>query len=136
EDVIHATENGCLWVIPTGKRQPRHPELISSGTLPGLTQLLQDRFDVVVFDTPPLAAGIDAYAIAAAARNLLLVVRIGKTRKRVAAAKVALVDQLPVRIFGAVLNGVKLKGEFDAYGYAAYNYDVPVEDEPGTALVL
>ena len=61
----------------------------------------------MVFDTPPLAAGIDAYAVATAAQNLMLVLRIGQTDRRMASAKLELVDRLPVRVLGAVLNCVE-----------------------------
>ena len=80
---------------------------------------LRTQFDVVIFDTPPFAAGIDAYALAAAAGKLLVVLRVGKTEKRMAAAKLTVVDRLPVEVLGAVLNGVGAEGEYQYYGYAA-----------------
>ena len=64
------------------------------------------------------AAGIDAYAISAAVGNLVVVLRVGKTERRLAAAKLLLVDRLPINILGAVLNGVQLRGEFEYYGYS------------------
>jgi Mrp family chromosome partitioning ATPase len=100
--------------------------------LPALAAELRQRFDVVVFDTPPLAAGIDAFAIAAAAQNLMLVLRVGKTERRMASAKLELVDRIPVRVLGAVLNCVEFRGEFEYYGYAE---GYGVEDERSTALV-
>ena len=51
--------------------------------------------------------------------SLVLVVRVGKTERRLAAAKLLLVDRLPITILGAVLNGVQLRGEFEYYGYAS-----------------
>lgn len=46
----------------------------------------------------------------------MLVLRVGKTERRMASAKLHLVDRLPVRVLGAVLNGVDFKGEFECYG--------------------
>ena len=80
---------------------------------------LRSKYDVVVFDTSPLAAGSDAYAISAAVGNLVVVLRVGKTERRLAAAKLLLVDRLPINILGAVLNGVQLRGEFEYYGYSS-----------------
>jgi capsular exopolysaccharide synthesis family protein len=129
--VVHETTHDRLSLVPCGTRQPHSPELLTSAALPRLVAELKTRYDVVVFDTPPLAAGVDAYAIAAALNNLLVVVRIGKTERRMAAAKLILVDRLPINVLGAVLNGVNLKGEFDYYGYASgYGFtDAPVESE-------
>jgi Mrp family chromosome partitioning ATPase len=111
--------------------------LLTSAALPKLVAELKTRYDVVVFDTPPLAAGVDAYAIATALQHLVVVVRIGKTERRMAAAKLQLVDRLPITVLGAVLNGVNLKGEFDYYGYASgYGFtDAPSPVESDSTAV-
>ena len=52
-----------------------------------------------------------------------------------AAAKLALVDRLPISVVGAVLNGVQLRGEFEYYGYASgYGYDMAAETSESTAV--
>jgi len=67
--------------------------------------------------------------------HLLVVLRIGKTERRMAAAKLLLVDRLPINILGAVLNGVNLKGEFDYYGYASgYSFTEDVTESESTAV--
>jgi succinoglycan biosynthesis transport protein ExoP len=130
-DVTRATSHERLSFISRGRRLQRSPELLASSALPVLAAELRNRFDVVVFDTPPLSAGIDAYAIAAAAQNLVLVLRIGRTERRMASAKLALVDCLPVHLVGAVLNCVQLKGEFEYYRYAE---GYGIEEEERAAL--
>jgi succinoglycan biosynthesis transport protein ExoP len=117
--VVHPTAHDKLSLLPAGSRNPRSPELLASATLATLVNELRTEFDVVIFDTPPFAAGIDAYALAAAAGKLLVVLRVGKTEKRMAAAKLTVVDRLPVEVLGAVLNGVGAEGEYQYYGYAA-----------------
>jgi Mrp family chromosome partitioning ATPase len=89
---------------------------------------LRRRYEVVVFDTPPLSAGIDAYAVSAAAQDMILVLRVGKTERRMASAKLEVMDRLPVRVLGAVLNCVRLHGEFEYYRFAD-GYAVQEEDE-------
>jgi Mrp family chromosome partitioning ATPase len=105
-------------MVPAGGRNPRSPELLASSSLTGFVAELRGSFDVLIFDTPPFAAGIDAYALAAAAGKLLVVLRVGKTERRMAAAKLTVVDRLPVEVLGAVLNGVGEDGEYQYYGYA------------------
>jgi tyrosine-protein kinase Etk/Wzc len=117
--VVHATSHDKLWLIPSGERTSRSPELLASASLPDLVADLRASYDVLVFDTPPFAAGIDAYALAAAAGKLLVVLRIGKTERRMAAAKLTVVDRTPVEVLGAVLNGVGMEGEYQYYGYSA-----------------
>jgi len=130
--VIRPTPHERLSILSRGEKRSNSPELLTSVALPALAAELRQRFDVVVFDTPPLAAGIDAYAVAAAAQNLMLVLRIGKTDRRMASAKLELVDRLPVRVLGAVLNCVEPKGEF---AYYKYSEGYGVADETSTALL-
>jgi capsular exopolysaccharide synthesis family protein len=117
--IIHPTNHDKLSVIPSGNPRKRSPELLTSPSLGRLIADLKTRYDVVIFDTPPLAAGIDGYAIAAATGSLLVVIRIGQTAKRMAAAKLLLVDRLPVSVVGAVLNAVPSTGEYEYYGYVS-----------------
>ena len=115
--IIHPTNHDKLSIIPSGNPRRRSPELLTSPALGRLIADLKTRYDVVIFDTPPLAAGIDGYAIAAATGSLLVVIRIGQTAKRMAAAKLLLVDRLPISVVGAVLNAVPSTGEYEYYGY-------------------
>jgi capsular exopolysaccharide synthesis family protein len=126
--VVYSTPHSRLSLVPSGKRDTRSPELLASASLVELVNKLRGSFDVLVFDTPPLAAGIDAYALSAAAGKLLLVLRIGKTERRLAAAKLAVVDRLPIEVLGAVLNDVDLNGEYQYYGYAS-GYELKAEEE-------
>jgi polysaccharide biosynthesis transport protein len=117
--IIHQTEHEKLSVIPSGNPRRRSPELLTSPVLTQLVANLRSRYDVVIFDTPPLAAGIDGYAIAAATGSLLVVLRIGQTEKRMAAAKLLLVDRLPINVIGTVLNAAPTYGEYEYYGYVS-----------------
>lgn len=117
--IIHPTNHDKLSIIPSGNPRKRSPELLTSPLLGRLIADLKARYDVVIFDTPPLAAGIDGYAIAAATGSLLVVIRIGQTAKRMAAAKLLLVDRLPISVVGTVLNAVPSTGEYEYYGYVS-----------------
>jgi len=128
-DILHLTPHQNLSFIPCGKRDPRSPEFLTSAALTELVTRLRASYDVLVFDTPPFAAGIDAYALSAAAGKLLVVLRVGQTERRMAAAKLVVADRLPIDILGAVLNGVALNGEYQYYGYAA-GYAAVADGEP------
>jgi capsular exopolysaccharide synthesis family protein len=117
--ILHPTGQENLTLIPTGAPRRRSPELLTSPQLTKLVSELRTKFDVVIFDTPPLAAGIDAYAVASAAGHLLVVLRIGQTERRMAAAKLLLVDRLPITVVGTVLNAAPTSGEYEYYGYTS-----------------
>lgn len=116
-EIIKPTGHEKLQLIPSGHARRQSPELLITAKLSGMVEDLRRRFDVVIFDTPPLAAGIDGYAIAAAAGSLLVVLRIGQTERRMAAAKLLLADRLPISVMGTVLNGAPSSGEYEYYGY-------------------
>lgn len=132
DDVVRTTSQSSLSMIPCGLRRRRSPELLTSSRLPELVAALRAKHDVVIVDTPPLAAGMDAYALAAASGSLLVVLRVGQTTRRMAAEKLRMFERLPVDILGAVLNGINLEGQYAYYTYAAgYAAD---EDEVSTQI--
>jgi capsular exopolysaccharide synthesis family protein len=117
--IVHATGHENLFLVPTGTLRRRSPELLTSPALGQLVTDLRRHYDVLIFDTPPFAAGVDGYAIAAATGNLLVVVRVGQTERRMAAAKLLLVDRLPINVVGSVLNAAPTRGEYEYYGYVS-----------------
>jgi len=113
--------HGALTLIASGTRRHRGPELLTSARLPALLNMVRSKFDVIIVDSAPLAAGVDAFALSVATRNLLLVMRTAHTDRRVAKAKLKLMERLPVRILGAVVNAVPSTDLYSEYSYL-YGY--------------
>ena len=131
--VVRATAHQNLSFVSCGRRQSRSPELLTSHRLKEFVAHLSRSFDVVIFDTPPLAAGIDAFAIAAAAGSILMVMRMGQTERRLIAAKLSVLERLPVDILGAVLNSTPLDGEFQYYAYSS-GYTIEGDETSGALM--
>jgi succinoglycan biosynthesis transport protein ExoP len=121
-----------LTLIPGGVRRRKAPELLATPRLSQLIQQMAAEYDVVIVDSPPLGAGFDAYALATATTNMALVMRAGVTDRKMAQAKMAVVDTLPVRVMGAVLNGIKLTGAYEYYSY--YQEYAAKDEEPVAQL--
>ena len=121
DSIVRSTASENLFLIPRGTRRNRAPELLTSELMNSLVHAMRLQFDVVIIDTPPLAAGIDAYALGAAAGSMLIVLRPAQTDRKLAAAKLEVLDRLPIRILGAVLNAVPGGGAYRYYG-ADYEY--------------
>jgi tyrosine-protein kinase Etk/Wzc len=103
-----------------------------SPALPTLLSRLATRFQVIIIDTPPLGAGIDPFALGSATGNMLLVLRSGETDRKMAEAKLQLLDRLPVRVLGAVLNDISAKGVYRYYSYLSeYGSTEEIESEIG-----
>ncbi|MGZ5140658.1 MAG: polysaccharide biosynthesis tyrosine autokinase, partial [Burkholderiales bacterium] len=129
-ELVKDTSHKNLSLICCGHRNGISPELLASDRLKRLIDQLAQSFDAVIVDTPPLSAGIDAYALSAATGNTLMVLRIGRTERRLANAKLSLLDRLPLYVLGSVLNDVPAYGEFQYY--TAYSEGYAVDDVEST----
>jgi succinoglycan biosynthesis transport protein ExoP len=119
---IQRTEYPALSFISAGTRSARGPELLAGSRLEAVLGSLRADFEVVIVDSPPLVAGVDALALASVTENLLLVLRSGMTDLPLAMAKLDAADAHPVRVIGAVLNDVQGQGPFRYYGYDLSGY--------------
>lgn len=128
EDIIQKTDFPQLSFIGCGQRTPNGPELLSSPAMGQLLTSLRSRFDVILVDSAPMAAGVDPYVLGTLTGNLLLVMRTGVTDRELAQAKIDLLDRLPVRVLGAVLNDVEAGGAYRYYAYYLAGYEVAEED--------
>lgn len=121
-----------LTIIPSGTRRHRGPELLTSARLPALLNWARGKYDVVLIDSAPLAAGVDAYALGVATGSMILIMRTGVTDRRVAKAKLKLMERMPIRMLGAVVNAVPAAGLYSEYSYLyGYQPDIDV-DSPKT----
>jgi Mrp family chromosome partitioning ATPase len=94
---------------------------------------LKTRYQVVIIDSPPLSAGIDPFVLSAATGNMMVVLRAGETDRTLAEEKLKLMDRLPVRILGAVLNSISADGSYRYYRYV-YGYTTDDENEAAARL--
>lgn len=119
DQVIHRSGKRTMDFVPAGEPRLNSGEMLSSRRLGIFLSHLKARYEVVLLDTPPLRAGVDALALSTLAGNLLFVLRTGATDRTVAESKLELLDQLPVRVLGAVLNDIR--GQEGAYRHYAYD---------------
>jgi len=128
EEIIQKTDFPQLSFIGCGQRTPNGPELLSSPAMGQLITSLRARYDVILVDSAPMAAGVDPYVLGTLTGNLLLVMRTGVTDRELAQAKIDLLDRLPVRVLGAVLNDVEAGGAYRYYAYYLAGYEVSEQD--------
>jgi capsular exopolysaccharide synthesis family protein len=129
-DIIQHTEYERLHFIGSGTRSGTTPELLASSRMSAFLGNLKRSYDVIIVDTPPLAAGGDAVLLGALTGNLALIIRTGSTDKLLTMAKLEPLMRLPIRILGAILNDVEPKGSSYRY-YSSYlpGYEPGHEEE-------
>jgi capsular exopolysaccharide synthesis family protein len=128
-DIVQRTDYRLLDFIGCGTRTAEAPELLGSAAMPQLIAKVRSTYDVLLLDSPPLGAGVDAFALATVSGNVMIVLRMGVTDRALTEAKLDVLDRLPVRVLGAVLNGVRQGSESSYYSYYLPGYEH--EDEGG-----
>ncbi|MGE0352476.1 MAG: GumC family protein [Gemmatimonadales bacterium] len=124
--VVRESGHDGLSIVPCGTRRQQGPELLGSSAMQHLMAEMKTRFNVIIVDSPPLGAGIDPFVLGTSTGNLLLVFRSGETDRQMAEAKLKLLERLPVRVLGAVLNDISADG---VYRYYSYLYGYSSEDD-------
>jgi capsular exopolysaccharide synthesis family protein len=123
DQIVQPTLYPRLAVIGCGTRTQRAPEVLGSPAMAQLLAEMRGKYEVIIVDSPPLTAGVDPFILGTVTGSLLLVLRTGHSHRDITGAKLEVLDRLPIRLLGAVLNDVP-KGA--AYGYYAYySYYLP-----------
>jgi capsular exopolysaccharide synthesis family protein len=130
DDVLRPASHRNLTLIPCGTRHHHAPELLGSAAMRELLVELKGRYNAIIVDSPPLGAGIDPFVLGTATGNMLLVLRSGETDRKMAEAKLKLLDKLPVRILGAVLNDISAADTAYKYYHYVYGYTADEESAP------
>lgn len=105
-DVVRATQFEGLSLITSGSTPANPAELLTTQRLSYLVHSVQQKFDVVLIDTPPLLAVSDPCVVASQADGLLLVLRMEKSEQASAQRAAELLDTHGVTVLGAVANGL------------------------------
>jgi len=116
-----------LTLLPSGRIPPNPTDVLAGGTLPAVLERLQQHFDIIVIDGPPVLGLADAPLLSAQVEATLLIVESnrgfgGRTKgaiRRLRAANGVIV--------GAVLTKFEARksGYGYEYGYEYYSYGEP-----------
>jgi capsular exopolysaccharide synthesis family protein len=120
QEAIHTVMPG-LDLITAGTIPPNPVALIDSEQMKNLIKTLRDRYDYIVFDTPPLTSMADTRILSKMVDGLLLVVRPGVADYGSIMAAKKFLTNSDRNVLGIVANGVELKNEPYEYNYSYYS---------------
>jgi capsular exopolysaccharide synthesis family protein len=103
---IHRTPLPDLHVLPAGERPAEPSELIASDQMNELVQRLEQAFDLVIFDSPPVLPVADTILLARHTDGVVLVVRADETAREAVNLASERLGDVDARLLGTVLNGV------------------------------
>jgi Mrp family chromosome partitioning ATPase len=106
EEFIYRLGDAPLWLLPAGRGKLSPLEILHSERLTEMITQLSEWFDMIVIDSPPLVPLADAHVWEKLADATLLVVREGKTPKKMLEKSLETLDR--AKLIGAVLNEASL----------------------------
>ncbi len=130
EEVCISLRLPQLDVYPVVHAQRAAHELFVSGRFRQMLSHLEQRYETVLFDTPPVLGVADTSLIMRQVASCIPVARVGYTRTR---AFQQMMSELPAdRVLGVVINGARLS-RYASYEYGAGQAEAagsPQEAEP------
>jgi polysaccharide biosynthesis transport protein len=113
-----------LDVIPSGVCPPLPADLLASDQMKEFVRTLRERYDYVIFDTPPALSVTDPLIVGTLSDGMVLTVRQGYCTRAMLARASEIFHDVQVKIYGFVLNGVdpNLPEYYGYLGYYSYEY--------------
>ncbi|RMD95603.1 MAG: polysaccharide biosynthesis tyrosine autokinase [Calditrichaeota bacterium] len=122
DDAVKETEINNLYLLPSGTLPPNPSELLGSTAMKQLLDELKQRFDMVLFDSPPIIAVTDAAVLSSKLDAVIVVVKSAQTDREAAFRATALLKNVKTHVLGALLNGVRIESMYGSYYYYYHYY--------------
>jgi capsular exopolysaccharide synthesis family protein len=118
DDAVQTTFTENLHAVSCGDVPPNPTEMLHSEKFQDLVGELAERYDRVVFDSPPLGAVSDALIISNEVDGLVLVLKFAKTRREMLRRSLDQMRAIGAPLMGVVLNEIS----YEVGGYYGYSY--------------
>lgn len=121
DDVIRPTQVRNLSVILAGEEPENPSDLLGSARVSDLISALKERFNYILFDTPPAATFTDASILAPRVDGVVFVVRLETTPRKVVSECLQRLETVGGVLLGCHLTGARaaqsdLKQYYYSYG--------------------
>ena len=131
KDAVQSTEVPGLDLLASGPIPPNPSELLHTPQFRDLVAEMLARYDMVLFDSPPLAAVTDAAIIAPQVDGVVMIIHGQKTTRDAARSALRQLRDVSANVTGGVLNDVDLSARHYGYGsYYYYHHDGYYQAEP------
>ena len=122
--IIHPTKVENLFILTAGGLPPNPSELLGSELMSTLIDQLEQEWDMVLLDSPPIVAVTDASMISGEIDAVALVVKAGQTEHSAIDRALDTIRNVKAPLIGVILNGANpeiMAGKYSYY-YSYYNY--------------
>jgi polysaccharide biosynthesis transport protein len=111
-----------LDILTSGVLPPNPVALLDSKRMATLIEQFSNRYDFVIFDTPPVVGFADASIVGRMVDGTVMVVRPGVVNAARATAAKEILIRSGQTVLGIVANGVNVRDEPDSYFYYTRDY--------------
>jgi capsular exopolysaccharide synthesis family protein len=133
-DVTQQSKIPNLYVVTCGAHPPNPAELLGSTRMAHGIRSLCERFDYILFDTPPVLSVTDALVMAPLMDGVILVIQGAKTPRDVLNKAKKNLLMVNARILGVLINRVDMHSHDYSYYYRDYyDYGSYISGEDKTA---
>jgi polysaccharide biosynthesis transport protein len=130
DEVIHPTSVSNLSLTPAGSAGTDVVSLLHSENMEQLVELAKERFDVVIFDSPPILGVSDASIIASLVDGSIVVVQHRRFPRSMLLRVKKAIENVGGNILGVVLNNVNIRHDQQYEYYTSYtNYYTKPKNE-------
>jgi capsular exopolysaccharide synthesis family protein len=127
EEVIHRQVLPNLDIINSGIAPHNPSEILGSKKMKEFIRLMKEKYDMILFDTPPLLAVTDAAALAPETDGVLIVASAGTTKASDLKSVAEFLLNIGVNMLGVVLNNFDIRNAYSRYSsgclYGYYGYE-------------
>jgi capsular exopolysaccharide synthesis family protein len=118
ESAVQRSRVPGLDVLTSGPVPPNPAELLHSPAFARLLELTRQRYDLVIFDSPPLGAVTDAAIIGPQVDGVVVVVKSAETTRDSLRSSLRQLRDVNAKVLGVVVNGF----DFGADSYYGKGY--------------
>jgi len=124
EEITRITPIPNLSVITSGTIPPNPSELLGSPRMREFLEQMREKYDMILFDSPPVMAVTDAQILSQHADGVIVVLAAGQTQIELAKRTKQALLKVDAPIIGYVLNNFDVTKTYGSYYkyYRYYNY--------------
>lgn len=111
-----------LSIIPSGPVPPNPSELLSSGRMYDLIGVLNEKFDIIIWDAAPLLTVTDSLVLSKILDGTIIVTRAGQTTYESISRALKSLNDIEAHFLGVVINGLDIRKNEYYYRYYHYGY--------------
>ena len=119
--IIHSAEIDNLDIIYNGAIPPNPSELLGSELMKNFVVELKEKYDIVLFDAPPIMAVTDSVVLSSLMDQFILVVRFGHTDKDSIEHTLTALSNVETSITGIVFNDLNQNNSYYSKNYYSYH---------------